>query len=233
MAVDSLTALVSLFQLADGVFPAGGFAHSFGLETYAQRGDVHDGRGVEAFVRAQLSGSSGPADAVAAAAASRRATVCDLAGCVAIDERLDAMRIVPEVRAASRQMGRQTARVAAALDDADTFVHRLFEAIENGVTPGHHAVVFGAVTGRRGAAPERAAAALLYSTASLLVNSALRLVRLGQLDGQRILSGLTPLIVELARRAAERDPDEMWSFAPGLELAALAHADLEMRLFRS
>ena len=32
--------LLALMQFADGLFPAGGFAHSFGLETYVQDGRV-------------------------------------------------------------------------------------------------------------------------------------------------------------------------------------------------
>ena len=32
--------LVGLLQLADGLFPAGGYAHSFGLESYVQSGRV-------------------------------------------------------------------------------------------------------------------------------------------------------------------------------------------------
>jgi urease accessory protein len=61
--------LLGVLQLADGLFPAGGFVHSFGLETYAQDGRVHDRDTLEAFVRAHLEGAAGPADAVAAAAA--------------------------------------------------------------------------------------------------------------------------------------------------------------------
>ena len=37
-------ALLTLLQFADGLFPAGGFAHSFGLETYVQDGRVRDRR---------------------------------------------------------------------------------------------------------------------------------------------------------------------------------------------
>jgi urease accessory protein UreF len=41
------------------------------------------------------------------------------------------------------------------------------------------------------------------------------------------------LIGRLAAEAAARDPDDMWSWAPGLELASLAHERLDARLFRS
>jgi len=56
---------------------------------------------------------------------------------------------------------------------------------------------------------------------------------MGQLEGQQILWSLHPVIGRVAREAAGRDVSEMWSFAPGLELAGLRHAALDMRLFRS
>src|SRR5437879_4687798 len=185
-------ALLAVLQFADGLFPSGGFAHSFGLETYAQTGAVRDAAGVAAFLRAQLEGSAGPADAVAAAGAARRAGASDLTGCVEIDRRLDAMKWVPEFRAASRQMGRQTARVAESAGDA--FMAAVMRAIDVAEMSGHHAVVFGAALGRHDVEPETVAAAYLHSTATLLVNTALRLVAFGQIEGQRLLASLRPLI---------------------------------------
>jgi urease accessory protein len=225
-------AFVALLQLSDGLFPAGGFAHSFGLETYAQDGLVTDRAGLEAFVVAHLDGSAGPADAVATANAVRHAAAGDLAGWVAVDARLEAMKAVPETRAASRQMGRQTLRVAAATS-VDGFIAEIARAVEDGLAAGHHATVLGAALGRAGADAEAAAAAYLYSTAALLVGAGLRLIALGQLDGQRVLTAMRPRIVRLAATAAAAAPEEMWSFNPGIELAAIRHASLEARLFRS
>lgn len=228
----TLEALLVLLQLGDGLFPAGGFAHSFGLETYAQEGRVRDRGGLEAFVTAHLEGAAGPGDAVAVAVATRLAAGGDLAAWYALDARLDAMKTVPEFRTASRQMGRQTARVAAALGD-DTALASIIRAIDDGLVAGHHATVFGAAAGRLGAAAEAAAAAYLYSTAALLVGAGLRLLRLGQLDAQRVLAAARPRIARLAADAARADVDDMWTFTPALELAGLRHASLEMRLFRS
>ena len=78
-----------------------------------------------------------------------------------------------------------------------------------------------------------AAAAFLYSTATLLVGAGLRLIAVGQLDGQRILAAMLPRVGRLAAVAAATPVGEMWSFTPALELAGLRHAELEMRLFRS
>jgi urease accessory protein len=227
-----LPALLAVLQLGDGLFPAGGFAHSFGLETYAQAGTVRSRRGLEAFLVAHLEGSSGPADAVAAALCARAAGAADAATCAAVDARLEAMKWVPELAAASRQMGRQTARAARAFG-ADVFLDELARAIDAEGTPGHHAAVFGAVAGRSGVDPEMAAGAYLYSTASLLVSAALRLIPLGQVEGQAALASLRPRIARLAAAAARSGLDDIWAFGPGLELASLRHTGLPMRLFRS
>src|SRR5256885_4345091 len=73
-------ALLALLQLGDGLFPAGGFAHSFGLETYAQEGRVRDRAGLEAFVTAHLEGAAGPGGAAAGAIAAPMAAGRGLAG---------------------------------------------------------------------------------------------------------------------------------------------------------
>jgi urease accessory protein len=225
-------AWLATLQFADGLFPAGGFAHSFGLETYVHDGVVRERAGLEAFVAAHLDGSAGPADAVAVAAAVRLAGAADVTGWIVLDERLEAMKAVPETREASRQMGRQTLRVAAALG-ADQVLAALARVVADGLAPGHHAAVFGAALGRAGVEAELAAAAYLHSTAALLVGAGLRLIALGQLDGQRVLAAMRPRIAHLAAAAATARPADMWSFNPGIELAGLRHATLEARLFRS
>ena len=44
---------------------------------------------------------------------------------------------------------------------------------------------------------------------------------------------LHPVIARVAAEATARNADDMWSWAPGLELASIRHAGLEARLFRS
>jgi urease accessory protein len=169
---------------------------------------------------------------VAVAVAARAAAAEDLAGCLAIDALLDAAKCVAEFREASRQMGRQVARVGAALVD-DGFVAAFGQAVEAGRTPGHHPVVFGIVTRRAGADPESAALAYLYATAAQITGTALRLLPLGQLEAQRALAAVRPRIRRLAAAAARADAEDMWSFTPGIEIAGWRHAQLEARLFRS
>ena len=223
---------LSLLQFADGLFPAGAYAHSFGLESCVQSGQVCDAAGVEAFLRAYLQGSAAPTDAVAAVCAHRAATNRTLKPCLALDQTLDAMKAASELREASRQMGRQTLRVATHLS-LDPFVAKFSQAVADENTSGHHAVVFGVIGGISKWSSLETAGAYLYSTSSALVGAALRLLPLGQLAGQRILWNARPLIASLAAETQNKNEDDMWSFVPALEIASIRHARLDARLFRS
>jgi urease accessory protein len=223
---------LSLLQFTDGLFPAGAYAHSFGLEACVQSGEVRDAAEVETFLRAYLEGCAAPTDAVALICARRAATSENLAGCFALDEMLDAMKAASELRDASRQMGRQTLRVATHLP-----CHALLEEFGKAVaaerTPGHHAVVFGMIGGLLEWDALELTSAYLYSTSAALVGAALRLLPLGQLSGQHILWNVKPLVTKLTEEVQDKHEADLWSFAPALEIASMRHARLDARLFRS
>jgi urease accessory protein len=228
-----MDSFLSLLQFADGLFPAGAYAHSFGLEYYVQSGGLNDTAGVEDFLRAYLEGVAAPTDAVALLCAGRAGRAGNLAACLALDEMLDAMKTASELRDASRQMGRQTLRVANHFPGCHPVLVDFGEAARRGTTPGHHAVIFGIMGGVMVWTPEEMAGAYLYSTSAALVGAALRLMPLGQLAGQRTLWTLKPLIARLAAEVQGKTEADMWAFAPALEIAAMRHAMLDARLFRS
>jgi urease accessory protein len=223
---------LSLLQFTDGLFPAGAYAHSFGLEACVQSGEVRDAPGVEAFLRAYLEGCAGPTDVVALVCARRAAAEEDLASFLALDETLDAMKAASELRDASRQMGRQTLRVATHLP-CNPLLDEFGKAVAAEITPGHHSIVFGMIGGILRWDSLEMTGAYLYSNVAALVGAALRLLPLGQLAGQRIVWNLRPLIASLAKEVQDKHEADMRSFAPALEIASMRHALLDARLFRS
>lgn len=223
---------LSLLQFSDGLFPAGAYAHSFGLESCVQSGEVRDAEGVSEFLRSFLEFSAGPTDAVAAVCAWRAGKTGDLAESFALDGRLDARKEASETRNASRQMGSQTLRVATHIM-RHGMLDEIFAAAENDSTPAHHAIAFGLAGSALDWPAEEMVSAYLFSTSAALVGAALRLMPLGQLAGQRILSGARPWIAQLAEKIPGLREHDMWSFAPSLEIAAMRHATLDARLFRS
>ena len=224
--------LLSLLHFADSAFPTGGYAHSFGLETYCQDGIVVDGDGVARFLTAQLEGATGPCDATAVVAVLGATQANDLEGCRRLDETLEAMKPVREFREGSRQMGRQTLRVASSLTEDARLVTYLND-VNAGRVPGHHATAFGMTGGALGWSGREAATAFLYATAALQIGAALRLLSMGQIEGQRVLWRLHPVIERLAAEAARRDAADLWSFTPALDVAGMRHERLPARLFRS
>ncbi|MGE0406845.1 MAG: urease accessory protein UreF [Candidatus Korobacteraceae bacterium] len=224
--------LLTLLQFSDGLFPVGSYAHSFGLESYVQDGRVRDADGVERFVATHLECSTAPADAAGALIAWRSSQAGDFPACLRLDAMLDSMKCASELRDASRQMGRQTLRVASKFAN-QSLVTRLLREVEAESSPGHHAIAFGIVGNQMGWHEREVFCAFLYSTASALVHAAIRLFPLGQLAGQQILFRLLPLIARLAEEPMATDESGIWSFNPSQEIAAMQHANLEARLFRS
>jgi urease accessory protein len=223
---------LSLLHFADSAFPAGGYAHSFGLESHCQAGVVTDGAGLARFLSAHLEGAAGPTDATAAAVSADARRGGDEGLCREVDERLEAMKPVRTFREASRQMGRQTLSVAATLT-GDGALQRYLVEVNAGRLPGHHAVAFGMAGGVLGWTARHTALGYLYSATALLVGAALRLLPIGQTEGQRVLWGLHPLMERLATEAAARTADELFGFTPAQDVRGMAHERLAARLFRS
>lgn len=224
--------LLSLLQFSDGLFPAGAYAHSFGLETYIDDERVTNVASAAKILRAHLEGNVGPCDAVYAVNALRASVAEDVEGCIELDFRLDAIKSAAEPRGASRQLGRQTLRIAATLISHD-ILSAYARTVNAGASPGHHAAVFGIIGGACGWPEQATAAALLYASAAGMVGAATRLVPLGQTQAQRLISDASAMIARLAEQATKRTSDEAFAFAPALEIAAMRHAQLEARLFKS
>ncbi len=69
--------------------------------------------------------------------------------------------------------------------------------------------------------------------AANLVSAAVRLVPLGQTEGQGALTALLPLCARLAREAEAADLDAVGSVALAGDIASMRHEVQSVRLFRS
>jgi len=75
--------------------------------------------------------------------------------------------------------------------------------------------------------------AFLNAFAANLVSAAVRLVPLGQTDGQRLTRDLAPVAAMVAERALVADLDDVGGIALGLDVASMRHECQDVRLFRS
>jgi urease accessory protein len=84
-----------------------------------------------------------------------------------------------------------------------------------------------------GIALEPALAAYLQAVAANWVSAGVRLIPLGQTDGQRVLAGLEPVVAATAQRALSTKLDDIGSAAFRADLASARHETQYTRLFRS
>ena|SRR5712692_784408 len=148
MNVQNGSALLLALQYTDSAFPAGGFAHSWGLETGVAAKALRTVAELEAACRAALRHQVARTDAVAAAGCCN----ARLARIIAIDRRLTATRAARETREASLRTGRRLLEVATA-NEGTSLQIELHAAVRGGTADGNHASVLGAVAGYGGLAP--------------------------------------------------------------------------------
>lgn len=218
-------------RFVDSFFPAGGFAYSSGLEAAVQDGAVRTAEDFSAYVEDLLRNGMGRREAVAVARAWDAVSKPMLGIALNADRELDAMKIGRESRLASRQMGRQVIRIAAEQIDGAPILGDFLAAVEAERTPSHLAVSLGLALAASGWSREDTVAAYLYQMATGLLSAALKLLPIGQREGQRLLDGWMPLMAELGGQAASDVPLASWS--PIHDIYAMRHSRLESRLFRS
>ncbi|MEU1123415.1 urease accessory UreF family protein [Streptomyces sp. NPDC005899] len=220
----------ALLLLADGRFPAGGHAHSGGVEAAVAHGAVHDTRSLEAFCLGRLHTAGLTAAGLSAAAA---AGVDPLL----LDEAADARTPVPALRAVARRLGRQMMRAARA-----TFPSPALDALAAARPRGaHQPIVLGLAARAAGLTPLDAAYAAAYENAGGPATAAVRLLSLDPLDASGLLARLGPdtdAVAAAAAQAADRVPAEGVDALPSassplLDITGEQHAAWTVRLFAS
>jgi urease accessory protein len=81
--------------------------------------------------------------------------------------------------------------------------------------------------------PTPALAAYLHAQAATLISAGVRLIPLGQTDGQRILAALEPVVTAAAARAIATPLDEVGGASFRVDIAGMRHEAQYTRLFRS
>jgi urease accessory protein len=220
----------ALLVLADGRFPAGGHAHSGGVEAAIAARAVRDPTTLHAFCRGRLHTAGLTAASLAAAAA---------AGCdpLVLDEAADARTPAPALRATSRKLGRQMLRAARAAWPCQA-LERLARDVPGGA---HQPIVLGVAAHAAGLTALDAAHATAFDNVTAPATAAVRLLSLDPLDATAVIARLCDDIDTVARQAADaaaRVADEGVSVlatasSPLLDIAAEQHAAWPMRLFAS
>jgi len=220
----------ALLLLADSRLPAGGHAHSGGLEAAVTAGRVSDVEDLDGFLRGRLATAGLVASSFAAAACVAAATPApgrhDVSVILELDTEYAARTPSPVLRRVSRQQGRALLRAARAM----------WTVPDEPAAP-HHPVSLGIVAAAAGLSTHDAALAAAYTSVTGPASAAVRLLGLDPYAVQRLLADLAPAVDETAARGAahaDADPADLPAAgAPLLDIGAEYHATWEVRLFAS
>ena len=223
--------LLNGLRFIDSFFPSGGYAFSSGLEAAVQGGAVRDAEELSRYVVESLTTGMGEREAVAVGMAHEAYVSGVLETAFNADRELEAMKLGRESRTASRQMGRQVMRLAADQRARQPLIEEYLAAVEAEQTPGHLAVTVGLTLAAAGWSKKDTIAAFLYQAATGFVAAAMKLLPIGQREGQRLLESWLGVIEPISLKAAHQQVLQSWS--PIQDIYAMRHNRLESRLFRS
>ncbi|MEA2688785.1 MAG: urease accessory protein [Candidatus Eremiobacteraeota bacterium] len=221
--------MTALLQLADAAFPAGAFAHSFGLETAVAEGAVRDEATLLAWLHAYLRGVFAPLDGTAFVLSSR-----DRADSEMLDDRLAAAQANGGLRRANAHLARATLATFDAMGLTSEPLTRYRDAITGERCEGQHVLAAALGYDACGIPWQTALTAHAAATVATLASVAARAVPLGQRAVAHARWTLRPAIeAAVARSGAARDLDDLTTGAPALEIDGLRHRRLDGRLFAS
>lgn len=221
-----------LLQLSDSAFPRGSFAHSLGLESYVAEGAITRADALGEFIGSALRHSLAPLDGVYLREVHHAASGGRLEEIVSLDCGLSAAKPVRSLREASKSVGRQFLRTVRGYAQGG-LLEGYDRAVARAESPGHHAVALGVAAEALEIGAREALLSLFYGAVSSFVSAGVRLIPLGQTEGQRVTAALEDAVAEAVEEAMTRRLEDAYSFGPGHEIRAMAQGRLYTRLFVS
>jgi len=222
------SALYRLMAWLSPAYPVGAFSYSGGIEWAVESGDITDAETLKRWLAVIMKEGGGFCDAVFFIHAHRAATSDD-----------QALREVAELAAAfapSKERHLETTAQGSAFVEATraawpcAALDTLAQVWDGPVA---YPVAVGVAAAGHGVALAPALSAYLHAVTANLISAGVRLIPLGQTDGQRLLAAFEPIVATATTRALATPLDQIGGAAFRADIASMRHETQYTRLFRS
>ena len=223
-----------LLQINDALFPIGGYSHSQGLETYIQRGLVHDEDTAREYITNKIKWNFEYTELLAARLAYEAAEKKNLKGILRLEELLEASRIPMEQREAARKMGSRFAKTIEKLElpISESGIFRKYLDARKGKTV-NHCCIYGIFCAEMQIPLEEALTHYLYAQTSAIVTNCVKTIPLSQTSGQKLLSGCYGEFEMILKDVMKKREEDLCLSAPGFDIRGIQHERLYSRLYMS
>ena len=217
-------ALLRLLQLCNSSLPVGAYSYSEGLETLCEQGQITQVDQLEHWLKAELHHGSIRTELAVMMRAYRAWQTQDHENLKYWNHWYTATRETEELRLQSLQMGRSLIKLLADLELPDI-----------PLDPRHcnYCVAFGIGAAHSQISLDDAALGYGQSWVANLVNAGVKLIPLGQTQGQQAIANLSDPIQQAVQQVLVWKDDDIESNSWGLQLASMTHETLYSRIFRS
>ena len=227
--IDEITRLMRLLEFSDSAFPVGTFSFSNGLETAAFEGIVYDAPSLEEYTRTALRQTI-YSDAIAALIAYRAAAAGDYEMIREADRQIMLCKMNAEARLMLTRMGKKMAEICIQIAD-NRLMSDWLKDIREEKTPGTYPVAQAIYFQQNGLTEEDLFVAIEYGAINMILNAALRCVKVSHYETQNMLYRLCTEAAADFRIVKELNFEDMQAFAPEMDIVASLHEKGKMRMF--
>lgn len=213
-AARALQSRLSLAQWLSPGFPVSAYAYSHGLEHAITAGQIHDADSLRVWLEGLLMAGSCQTDGLLVARATAGDPLEDLAE-------------------AAEALATSAERWSETRDQGAAFVQTTNALCAKQLSPLPYPVAVGARARSLALPPDEVVALYLQAFLGGLISGAVRLIPLGQTEGQRVSQALHDAISAEATRLAALPLEEVATSALRGDLAAMGHETQDVRIFRT
>lgn len=222
-------ALYRLMTWLTPSFPIGAFSYSHGLEWAIDRGTIRDATQLKGWIETLLRCGSGRNDAILCAAAWRAVAAEDWPALRDLAELALALAPSAERHLETRLQGRAFASAIEASWHCAA-IGRLSDISGGEIA---YPIAVGTAAAGHGLNLPETFGAFLHAFVANLVSVGMRLIPLGQTDGQRLLAALESAVAATAGQASRSDIEDLGAATVLADIASMNHETQYSRLFRS